>query len=275
MTNLTHRDIRRGGSPASVRQPSAPRSHDTPVGDSDYQQLQDEIRRLAATNAELLASVRPSSSEDTRHDVKTPQPDGDAVLHALRQENAALRNRVNELEQILEKAADMEEAWMARQKEYENLIDEKSELIRELHEKLAEAESGPRISKDDLPEAEQLLELKRQLDEDRARMKEDEESMMQQMQQMELTMSKERAELARQRAEIQRLQSDLNREMEIANRDPGLRERLAALQRRPTDSGVRKRPNLPPATSEPQPPADQQASQPTQKNSGIFRRLFG
>lgn len=282
MSNLTHRDIRRGGSSPPLRQAPPPRSHDTPVGDSGYQELQDEIRRLAATNAELLASVRPPSAADrspatpdTSHGTTTVriQAAGSDELRALREENTALRNRVYELEQILDKAADMEDAWVAKQKEYESLIDEKSELIRALHTKLAEAESGPRISKEDLPDAEELMELKRQLDEDRVRMKEDEESMMQQMQQMELTMSKERAELARQRAEIQRLQNDLNREIEIATRDPALRERLAALQRRPQESGIRKRPNLPATTPE-SPPAEQSPS-PAIKSSGIFKRIFG
>ena len=275
MSNLTHRDIRRGGLSAPPRQAPAPRNHDTPVGDTDYQGLQDEIRRLAATNAELIASVRPTSPQDTRLEMPIPRHDSSnpAELQTLREENTALRNRVTELEQVLEQAADMEDAWLARQKEYETLIDEKSEMIRVLHAKLAEVESGPRISKEDLPHAEELIEMKRQLDDERARMKEDEESMMQQMQQMELTMSKERAELARQRAEIQRLQTDLNREIEIATRDPGLRERLAALQRR-QDSGVRKKPNLPANTSEPA-AAEQPPAQAAQKSSGMLKRLFG
>lgn len=268
MTGATHREIHRSGMPLSPRQTTPARSHDTPVGDSDYRQMQDEIKRLAATNAELLASVRPAPAVET-----TAEPSHEADVQELLEENASLRRRVAELEEILEKAADMEDAWLAKQKEYEGLIDEKSEVIRALHLKVTELEQGPRLNKEDLPNAEELLELQRQLEEERQRMKEDEEAMMQQMQQMELTMSKERADLARQRAELQRLQADLNREMEIASRDPGLRERLAALQRR-QDSGARKMPPTPP-TPTPAAPAPTQQSSSSAKQTGIFKRFFG
>src|SRR5437762_14014424 len=60
-------------------------------------------------------------------------------LELLRGENAALQAKADDLEQLLALASqEGEERWGERQREYESLLEEKSEVIRALHQKLAE-----------------------------------------------------------------------------------------------------------------------------------------
>jgi hypothetical protein len=190
----------------------------------------------------------------------------------LRGENASLRARVEELEQLA--AQDIEQRWAERQREYEGLLEEKSEVIRGLHQKIAEmreraASAAPpvEVCAEELPEREQLLLLKEELDEQRAQMEQDEEALMSQMRAMEMALAKDRAELARQRAEVQRLHDELKRELENAARDGGLRDRLSALQRR---AGHTTRPSVSQDTPTP-------GATPTSgtTKSGLFRRIFG
>ena len=78
--------------------------------------LREELERLAAAQRELL---------ETKPDIEI----ADAVdLASLRAENAELRAKLHEFDQ----------AWGERQKEYENLLEEKSEVIRNLHLKIQE-----------------------------------------------------------------------------------------------------------------------------------------
>ena len=196
-------------------------------------------------------------------------------VEILRGENAALRAKTDELEQLLAVAAqDSEERWGERQREYESLLEEKSEVIRGLHLKITELReratnvSAPEVVADDsnepTPDRQQLLRLKRELEEERQQMASDEESMMAQMRQMEMALARDRAEMARQRAEVQRLQEELKHDLETASREGNLRERLTALHRRPT---------LPPrpAVNQDTPPPGQTPS----TKSGLFRRIFG
>jgi chromosome segregation ATPase len=182
-------------------------------------------------------------------------------------ENAELKARVAELEQGLA-PRESEEGWTERQREYEALLEEKSEVIRTLHLKIQELqelqESARRAPDEPLPPEEVLYQLKKELDEQRRQLQEDEESVMAQMRQMELSLSRDRAELARQRQEVQRIQADLNRELEQASRDPELRERLNSL-RRPHEPAKRE-----PAVNGPAEPA-----RVAKQSSGIFKRLFG
>lgn len=216
-------------------------------------------------------------------------------LELLRGENAGLQARVEELEQFLTAtAAETEERWNDRQREYESLLEEKSEVIRALHVKLAEtrelaaASSRPAARSSNASDTAELETLKKALDEQRRQMAEDEESMMAQMRQMEMALARDRAELARQRAELQRLHNELKHELELAARDCGLRERLGSLQRRSGavgGGGSRPGPSqetpppqqLPPrATPPPQaPPAAGGGQSKGGGGSGVFRRLFG
>ncbi len=237
---------------------------DPEFGDPDQFALTDfeaELKRLSAANQELL-------DEFQQPDAQEAAPADTGELEELRRENAELRARLEELESLV--SGQSEEVWVERQREYEMLLEEKSEVIRCLHQKIQDAQES--VSLGDAPpassgasatrlgQAEEILRLKRELDEQRKQLEQDEEDMMGQMRQMEITMAKERAEMARQRQEVQRQQSDLAREIEQSGRDPELRERLNTL-RRQSD------PKLKPPTDEPAPAA--------QQGSGFFRRMFG
>jgi hypothetical protein len=199
---------------------------------------------------------------------------------ALQAENADLRRRVEELEQVLLQSADSEEAAAAeRHRELEGLLEQKSEIIRELHRKLqgtsaAEgAAPADNVSRDELSEwKQQLDEERRQIAAERQQLKEDEETLMKQMRDMELAAARDRAELARQRLEMQRLQEQLNREADQAARDGGLRERLGALRR--GQEGMAPSPPPAPAPSS-GPTAASEPAAAAAKKTGLFRRMFG
>ena len=200
------------------------------------------------------------------------------ALEELRLENAELRETVGELQRILEDTRLREETWTRQEKEYESLLEEKSEIIRQLHRKLQEmpeAQERP-AAPAATPREEELLALHEELERERRQLQEDEESLMRQMRDMELQMSRERAELARQRNELQRLHTEIQHELELAARDATLRERLAPLQRRAQDAVNRR--GAAPAPEQPQAPAAQapaQTPRPGKDSNGLFRRLFG
>ncbi len=223
--------------------------------------LEDEIARLGTENEQIVRDLGFTLTEDGGG--------GEEEAAALRAENERLKGQVAELQRALVEARDMQQLLTEQQKEYEGLLEEKSEVIRELHRKLHEQ---PAHAPGSVPREEELLALSEELERERKQLKEDEEALMEQMRQMEVQMSRERAELARQRSELQRLQNDIRHELELASRDATLRDRLAPLQRRHQDMVARTggaRPAEPPA---PERPAG--APQPGQ-NSGLFRRLFG
>jgi len=232
-----------------------------------------------------------SSSNGTQ--VNADRPGGDDVpeLTHLRNENEELRALVLELEQALHSSTGGPGDWDARSREYESLLEEKSEHIRTLHLKVqalekelrarareeakAKAEEEKRPA-GPVPREEELMMLSEELERERKQLKEDEEALMEQMREMEVQMAKERAEMARQRNELQRLQNDLRHELELAARDGTLRERLAPLQRRHQDIVTRR--GSAPSAMQGQPAPAQQPSAaplPEKKKSGLFGRLFG
>jgi chromosome segregation ATPase len=220
--------------------------------------LSEELNRLAAINAELVGRLRGAAVAAS---VDKASGGDSAALDSLRHENVELRGRVEELEQLLVATATNEDSWADRQKEYEALLEEKSEVIRALHVKLHELQEGARRAPNEpVPKEEELQQLKQELEDQRRQLQEDEESLMTQMREMELALSRDRAELARQRQELVRLQAELNREIEQAGRDSGLRERLANI-RRAHDTSKKD--------ATPQPDGGKQ------QGSGLFRRLFG
>jgi hypothetical protein len=245
----------------------------------DDESLRQEMEQLAAVNEDLIATlgVQPGADE-------APAPPSGAEIELLQAENQELRQQISQLEQASrEGAAD----WEERQKEYETLLEEKSEVIRALHQKLHEL-----TEKEGLVAAEQageeqgrsvqeqeVVDLSDQLERERRQLEEDEEALMHQMREMEMAMSRERAELARQRNELQRLHSEIRHELEQAARDASLRERLAPLQRRHQEIGgtrpTRATP-LPESRAEVRPThtPGAAAGQP-RKGSGLLRRLFG
>src|SRR5262245_14113111 len=263
MPNLTQREPSRSGVGSPARHTASddtPRNN--PGDDVSENDLPAEVKRMAAEQG-MRARAEPS--------------DGAADVAVLRAENAELRGRVDELEQMILQLAEEggEQAFAEKQREFEAILEEKSEVIRELHRKLQELESVPEAApprvadKDELAQLQQqLAELQQQLEEERQQLKDDEESLMRQMREMELAMARDRAELARQRTELQRLHNDLNREVEQASRDSGLRERLLLLSRRTGE--VVKAKAAAPAQADSQPAPD-----PAKKGSGLLRRLFG
>jgi chromosome segregation ATPase len=234
-------------------------SSELDIGLPAMDSLSEELDRLAAVNAELLGRLRGAPASPLSRDALVADAGPASVV---RQENAELRARVAELEQLLATQSS-EEEWAERQQEYEALLDEKSEVIRSLHLKLQEVQEGTRRAPDEpIPKEEELIQLKHDLEEQQRQLREDEESLLGQMRQMEMALSKDRAELARQRQEVQRLQADLNREVEQSSRDPDLRERLNSLRR--GQEAPRKEPAVVAAPAEA-----------AKKNSGLFRKLFG
>ncbi|MFO0865384.1 MAG: hypothetical protein U0744_12165 [Gemmataceae bacterium] len=199
----------------------------------DVDSLREELDRLSAANQEILKEY------GSNPEMELPSVHDDEIS-ILRQENARLRRRIEELQtqpasiapqRLLPSNAD--EAWEERQREYEALLEEKSEAIRHLHLQVQELQQVETIDR------EELQRMKDQLDADRVRLQEDEQSLMEQARNLEMSMARDRADLARQRSELQRLQQDWNRELELAMRDDGLRERLAHLQRRHEPSAAR------------------------------------
>jgi hypothetical protein len=229
-----------------------------------------ELKRLSAANQELMdqlqlpAEPAPEAAPPTDIDVDH------AELDELRRENAELKARVQQLEAA--QPGQDEEQWLERQREYETLLEEKSEVIRSLHLKMQEMQesaidtvpaNSPGASGTRVGQAEEILRLKRELDTQRRQLEQDEQDMMGQMRQMEISMAKERAEMARQRQEVTRLKDDLAREIENSGRNPELRERLNTLRRQ---NDARPTPG-------PMPIVDAKPND--QKSSGFFRRIFG
>jgi hypothetical protein len=238
--------------------------------------LEEEMRRLAAINQELLGKG-PASEART---LDLPE-EADEVVQ-IRADNVELRARIVELEGLVQGGAQDDEAWLERQKEYEALLEEKSEVIRSLHAKIQELQEGGggTGSADPAPATNDssVQRLHKELADQRRQLEEDEETLMKQMREMEMAMSRDRAELARQRMEIQRLHNELNREIELASRDPQLRERLLAFQRLQAEFTGRK-PATSPSTSSAIAPAaaapDVEASAGPKKSDGLLRRIFG
>jgi hypothetical protein len=225
-----------------------------------------ELQRLSAASREIMESLRGAPAFEEAAPVSNGDIDEAALL---RDENDELRARVEQLEQLLQNSSPNEDVWAERQHEYEMLLEEKSEVIRTLHQKIrdlhqsAPAQPAAPTLPANVPEAHELVQLKDELDQQRRQLEEDEEAMMAQLREMEMALSRDRAELARQRQEVQRLQADLTREIEQASRDPGLRERLMSLRR------SNEKPSTPSVSTPTPPPTD------IGKKSSVFRRLFG
>ncbi len=242
--------------------------HERRRGDSAFdmlidEQLREEMRRLSEHRKADPGLTTPSSNS---------QADQASELSQLRQENARLREMVEQLQS--NPSAGSEQDWLERQKEYEALLDEKSEVIRELHQKIRSLQQQQAAPRNEVkaPHEQDLLDLQEQLEEERRLLREDEEALMKQMKDMELSMSRDRAMLARERQELRRLHDELMHEIEMASRDGQLRERLAALQRRQQEASAAR--HSPPAANN-QTPEQPPRNDPAKKGSGFLRKLFG
>jgi len=274
---------------------------------ADDDTVRAELERLAAVQQELLAAaglVAAPPAESAEHEAVDSRDEAH-----LQAENMRLRACIEDLRQQLQASTELrEQTWAEQQREYEALLEEKSEVIRSLHlqnQELKQAveQAEPASSPEELGNARalqrELQALRQRLEQERKQLQEDEQAVQEQLRQMELALSRERVELARQRAEVQRLQSDFQHELETAARDEKLRERLLPLQRRNQELANSKgasaapppRPASVPQLSRPatmtqlQRPgpggqANVEAStdtsgSPPRPGSGLLRRLFG
>lgn len=259
--------------------------------------IKKELQKLSATNQEILkafqerAELPPAKPKDfgSSGNIVLPADADDLAKYkkeadALRKENELLRKKLLELDAKLK--SDVPTAWKEQQREFDQILEEKTETIRHLHMQVQELQealhSGPQgVTSEQLDQRQEELRILEQ------RLMADDESLNRQAREMEMSMAKERAELARQRADLQRLHTDVQREIEIASRDPGLRERLINLQRRP-DARPKTANSLPDINlnnAAPRPPQrrpatmaainldDDQHGDP--QRPGLLRRLFG
>jgi hypothetical protein len=306
-----------GRQPGVVRgQPQPPKKED-PWGDSGEErtgvdsasdQEHDEIMRKLRGQGAAIQPVGAAPREERRPATRpAPAPAARPDSDGLRAENEELHRIVAELEASLAATqaqggggGGKDGSWEEREREYEALLEEKSEKIRELFSKNQELEkqvaAGGGSGGDSAAPAreapqdnEELLALsdelerercqieqeRRTLDEDRRQLREDEESMMRQMREMELQMAKERAELARQRNELQRLHSEIRHELELAQRDAAVNERLKLLQRRHRE--VSGEPADDPAPTKKSNQGAGKNDQPKKDSGsgGIMKRFFG
>jgi DNA repair exonuclease SbcCD ATPase subunit len=208
-------------------------------------------------------------------------------------ENAQLRALCAELEQALQEATAGHEggAGEAQLKEYELLLEEKSEVIRQLHQQvqelqtaLAEAQAsgahaptaGHRHQRGPAPREEELLALSEELERERRQLQQDEESLMEQMRQMEVSMARERAELARTRNDLQRLQSEIRHELERLERNGALQSKIDSLKTKFADVSARRGASPGASTAgTPPPPQSPTASGPPSRKDSILGRFFG
>ena len=287
------------------------------VPKADIGQIQRQADRHGTAlkgHAPHTGRVPEDASEQSRQETDQPPMGSNAdvpEIDILRQENVELREHAEELERLLNEAQKKGPPPDDQQKEMEALLEEKSDVIRQLHLKIKELQANPAASapggaepspqeggKSELieqlqekieelqakpvpatPREEELLALHEELEEERRQLKEDEESLMQQMRQMEVQMSRERAEMARQRSELQRLHNDIRHELELASREAELRDRLQPLQRRHQEMTHRKgaepiREATPPPTPAPAPSPRQNGTPPQKPGARDKSGLF-
>jgi hypothetical protein len=230
-----------GGKPRSLRDSmnmgngSAARRIPPPEDDDEnWGDLPDQ-ESLEQTSLEEKQNILNSLKEEGADSEELEQAQG---------ENDQLRGIIAELRDQLEQATGQgQELWEEREREFEAMLEEKSEKIRELFLRVQElepagsAKSEPGPGREcggdsDMPDDKELVALSdelerercvleqehRTLEDDRRQLREDEEAMMRQMREMEMQMAKERAELARQRNELQRLHSEIRHELEQIGR---------------------------------------------------------
>jgi chromosome segregation ATPase len=229
----------------------------------------------------ILAFASPDKADGDGEDLVVNEidfaQDSDQTIEALQSENAELKRRLAALEEQLNGAGTKGEDWGEQDREFARMMEEKTDVIRELHLKIQAMQAA--VSESNLPATQtpgeaDLFALSDELERERNQLLDDEKALMQQMRIMEVQMSRERAELARQRTDIERLHIRMQDELELASREASLKERLQPLMRQ-HQTMMRNGSSEPPArvvreaaTPEPVNPA-------STTTSGLFRRLFG
>jgi chromosome segregation ATPase len=235
-----------------------------------------------ANGRPAAALLRPISAPVA--DAPEPGSEESPELENLREENEQLRALCVELEQALHEASLPGHAsGEDRLKEYEALLEEKTEIIRQQHEQLqelqavvAEKECQPAARPSNAgpaPREDDLLALSEELEADRRQIQEDEQALMQQMREMEVSMARERAEMARQRNDMQRLQSEIRHEIERLERSGALQTKIEGLKNKLSDATTRR--GSAPTSSRELPKQPVAPTPAPAKKEGLMGRLFG
>lgn len=211
--------------------------------------------------------ARPLSTSDNyrggsyqpRYTLDDPPATEQREMDLLRSENEQLRALCTELEQALHEAtqnpmgaAGGNAAADERLRDYEALLEEKSETIRQLHQQLQEAtaalaeadargvNSPSNRRQGPAPREDDLLQLSEDLERERRQIQEDEQALMEQMRQMEMGMARERAEIARQRNDLQRLYGEIRHELERLERSGVVQTKMDDLKAKLQDVSNRR-----------------------------------
>jgi chromosome segregation ATPase len=252
------------------------------VNDDDFAQklmrLKDELQGSAHYQPTLEEMLGGS-------DQSAPGLEGDAAttISELRKENERLRQIVEQGRQRLAQVEREAEQWKARELEYERMLEEKSEQIRQMHHQL---QMQPK-HRPDGPTEEELIALHQELQRERELLEQDRAVMDEQFKEMEMQMSRERAEIGRERAEVRRLQAELKRQLDLLEREAKgrggdatvlarLREELTGGRSSSQGQRTGTGPHSPPSSPLPDlPTLDRKAPAQENPRKSFFGGLFG
>jgi hypothetical protein len=274
----------------------APFGHET-IGDAcrEVQFGRQDMARPLSTPADPYRAGS-NGNYPGRFNLNEPEPNLHEELESLRNENGQLRSLCAELEQALHEAAQQpldNGGADERLREFEELLEEKSETIRQLHQQLQdaqvaldEAQNKPGgFHQGPMPREEELLALSEDLERERRQLQEDEQALMEQMRQMEMSMARERAEMARQRNDLQRLQGEIRHELERLERNGALQSKMEELKAKFQDATNRRgaapagAPRPASSTTVPaigkKPAKPQEEEEPPAPRGSFMGRLFG
>lgn len=231
-------------------------------GRSDEDRLRRQLREMMNETAArkgkgddddwMAAAARETAGRNGGHapaSAAAPPQEKGVGLAQLQAENEELRSIIAELRQQLDDAAGQgSESFEDREREYEAMLEGKSEEIRALYVQIKELEeiagssrgggSGHNPSEEMMGMQEDLVNERMQMDEERQRLeeefrqlREDEDDLMRRMREMELQMAKGRADLTRQHNELHQLHNEIRRELESAQQGGVVNDRVRLLQR--------------------------------------------
>lgn len=230
-----------------------------------------QIEELRAENAELSAESKRLRQhlEKALSATKMDNPRGNEEVERYRQMLDKARERLAQAEKELDMAR-------AREQDYENLLEEKSEQIRKLHMQL---QAHPvQTGSQGTPSEEELRQLFAELQRERQILEEDKMSMEEQYKQMELGMSRERAELGRQRSEVKRLQAELEHLKAMISRgdQAALNQLREEFQGKVRQAGTQANPARPtPPQPQQMPTMDRKAPEQAPEEEGPKKSIFG
>ena len=205
-----------GGAAVAVTRPEG-------ISDEEFQ------NKLLQLKSELQTGNGPATLEDMLKDAGANQAPLD-LAHQFEEQRKEIERLRTNLEQARTRVLQFEkdaEHWQAREKEYELMLEEKSELIRQLHQ---QARTAP-VTKGEGPSEDELVALHQELQRERQLLEEDRMALEEQFRQTELQMAKERAEIFKVRNEAQRMQNEIKRQVEILEREAKVRGEMGAFMK--------------------------------------------